>query len=325
MAYESGSATGPVDLLQKLAYFAQTNGWTIDNAGAQGNGYVLQIHRGSVYANYRAMVNEAYPSGVVFSGYSPVYGILCSPARGYSSSQPWYDQIGRLGSDPVNGTAGTPYPLGIGGMVGAIPYYFFYTSGNNLYMIVELESGYFNHLCVGELEKYFAFNGGQWFAGPYLGPCDASSLNSWKQKLNYYHIISSRGSRGSSEGIPAFYIYAENGSYQEWHGAEYSLVYPPRGRPSARRVASAHYGQLTALWGLSSVASREEIVFWPETVMIYRGDGRAAIAGTLKDLYTVKMTTLAPKQQITVGSDTYIVFPYRTRETTYSGMLIKIS
>lgn len=163
MAYQNGTATSPTDLLQKLATFLVANGWTQDQSAVDGAGWRLHAHKGAVYVNLRAAVNEGLVS--LFDDYYtyPWSGIAIYLGDGYSSGATWKNQSG----GPKNATnttrtqgSGTRLPQG------AISGYHFFadTTGDNIVVVIEKSAGVFTHFGWGtSLQKMGAWTGGPYF------------------------------------------------------------------------------------------------------------------------------------------------------------------
>ena len=162
MAYQPGTATSPADLLQKLAAFLVSNGWTQDQSAVDGAGWRLHAHKGSVYVNLRAAVNEGTVSQ--FDDYYGSWsGIALYVGDGYSSGSTWKMQSG----GPKNYSTPTrTLGAGMGLPQGAITGYHFFAdaTGDNIVVVVEKSAGVFTHLGWGtSLQKMGAWTGGPYF------------------------------------------------------------------------------------------------------------------------------------------------------------------
>src|SRR5579871_838079 len=167
MPYQSGSATGPVDLLQQLATWLNSVGWTQDRSATEGSGWTYSGHLGGNYVHLRATVNETGPwqSSVGSSN----YGLHMYMGTGFSSGNVWNAQT--TGAPIANGFSN---PIGVGVLLSAGPfsnYYFFSDStGDNIVVVVEKTPGLYVHLCWGtSLIKSGTFTGGPYFTGSASG------------------------------------------------------------------------------------------------------------------------------------------------------------
>lgn len=167
MPYQTGSATGPVDLLQQLATWLNSVGWTQDRNASEGSGWTYSGHRGGNYVHLRATVNETGPWQSSFG--SVDYGLHMYMGTGFSSGSVWNAQT--TGSPVASGGSN---PIGVGMKLSAGPfsnYYFFSDStGDNIVVVVEKTPGLYLHLCWGtSLLKSGTWTGGPYFCGSTSG------------------------------------------------------------------------------------------------------------------------------------------------------------
>lgn len=146
MAYATGTAANPTALLQALATFLTSNGWTSAAAGVDGSGYRAHLHRSGVYVNLRAAENEAiWTTNNTGTG----YGIGVYLGTGYSGAAAWNAQAG--GPAPVSENYGAGMILPAGPYVA---HHFHQDADGNVVVVVEHTGGIFAHLGFGlELSK----------------------------------------------------------------------------------------------------------------------------------------------------------------------------
>tara|TARA_R110002074_G_C12509722_1_gene663283 strand:+ start:765 stop:1631 length:867 start_codon:yes stop_codon:yes gene_type:complete len=105
MAYQTGTYSGPVDLLTLLRTFVLANGWTQNGWTADGTGNRLHIQKGSMYYNLRSGAGE----DDVFAGTSNAtttpYAIYLNGSTGYAGGSPWDRQPGSPESETGEGAA----------------------------------------------------------------------------------------------------------------------------------------------------------------------------------------------------------------------------
>ena len=92
MAYETGTATGATDLLDKLRLFAIAQGWTVNRWVSWTSGYELCLQKGSAYFNLRSCQNGSLL--VNGSTQSSKYGITLNGSDGYAGGSAWDRQPG---------------------------------------------------------------------------------------------------------------------------------------------------------------------------------------------------------------------------------------
>src|SRR5687768_10931312 len=89
MAYLTGSATGPSQLLDALRIFAVAHGWQELRWGPSGAGQQLSLQRADQFVHLRSAVNEP-----LRAGYAAVSGIFLVGADGFDAAQHWDNQPG---------------------------------------------------------------------------------------------------------------------------------------------------------------------------------------------------------------------------------------
>lgn len=164
-AYQTGTATGPTDLLQKLVTFLVAQGWTSDASASYGAGWRAHLHKGSQYVNLRAIVNEAANASTVWgsgSGASSTagYGLALYLGDGYSGAAAWNAQSG--GPKDSGGTN----PVGAGMFLdaGAIPAYFFFDDGaDHVTVVVDRGAGLYVHLGWGVSLTKRGYTSDHWY------------------------------------------------------------------------------------------------------------------------------------------------------------------
>lgn len=168
MAYQTGTANDPVDLLQKLAAFIASHGWSVDSSVADGAGWRLHAHRSGLYVNLRAFVSESYT--LMFANTyhgSPVFsGIELYCGDGYSSGLDWKSQSGgpkQISFPTMNTGVGAPLPSG------SISAYHFISNNNSdsIVVVIEKSAGVFTNFGWGiSLSKVGDYTGGAYFFAP---------------------------------------------------------------------------------------------------------------------------------------------------------------
>ena len=137
MAYQTGTSTGPADLLSKLITFALANGWT---STAVTGGSVINI--GSVRTAIRATATAIELRG-------------CLSANGGAN---WDAQ-------PNQSTITSQCNTG----AGPVPAYHFYADAESgvdrLHAVIEVAAGVYRHIVICGLIKMGAFTGGTYVCG----------------------------------------------------------------------------------------------------------------------------------------------------------------
>lgn len=304
--YETGSASGVVDLITKLEAFLASNGWTTDSFATEGSGKRLHAHLGSVYVNMRAYVAETPSTDILRPG--GVVGACTSLAMNIGTATGATDWFAQTGVPQTS----TPKYLtaGINGVTGAIPNYHFFAhnSGANILAVIEYASGYFQFLGFGTLSKYGAYTGGTYFFGSRSGVSD--QIATFRVPGVGFFSQYDPSSDVSVEHTPSFVsltVDAETG----WH---WSDSYP-LGRDATMRYIRDNQARFQTTVGIQPNSLNDLAVMMPTVVYVERNTARGSSStlspiGELPHVHRIVVTHLTPGQQITLGSDDYRVFPF---------------
>lgn len=152
MAYETGTSSGPADLLGKLIAFAVANGWTSTIATA---GSVLS--KGSMVCGVFSDATNIYLRG----GLSVSAGVA------------WNAQPNNPGGSVTCNVGAGPYPA-----------YHFYSDteagAERLYAAIEIASGVFRHILICRLVKI-----GTWTGGTYIAATFHNNSTPWVDNKDY--------------------------------------------------------------------------------------------------------------------------------------------
>lgn len=288
MAYATGSASGCAAVLQALATFAGTMGWTIDNNAAYSGGWWLAVHKGSCYLNF------VTPSAGT-DNYITAYG-----ATGFS-----------VGGGP-SGQANTSPSAQFTPQAGPYSAYHFFssTSGTYLHCLVEISSGIFAH-----------FHGGQLNAVGSAGPCIYVTTSRWYAYAPTYSGDAIPNGSISYYNLPPF----EGGSYQYNPGGVACTVdgtfrwFPFGQQPaSPARLQSMGVGPNVYPmpgWSASGITASPNrfngvAVLFPIPIFAERAIGNIwSLIGEAPDVREVNMTNNNAKDEITIGTDVWKLFP----------------
>ena len=161
MAYETGTATSPGDLLVKLFDFAGANGWTIDDDIASDTKTLKwgTIHKNNVYATFEFNTSL----------------IHLYPSRGFTSAAT------TPGANPNSafGNNGTSEVDGIhcAGMTGPLTAYYFFEDEVYLHVVVDIDGDHFRHFGFGESIKAGNWTGGEYYYGCMWLPTGSTSAD----------------------------------------------------------------------------------------------------------------------------------------------------
>lgn len=207
-AYQTGTATGPTDLLQKLVTFLVAQGWTSDSSVSYGAGWRAHLHKGAQYVNLRAIVGEAANLSTVWGSGSGVsstagYGIALYLGDGYSGAAAWNAQSG--GPKDSGGT--NPVGAGLFMGSGSVPAYYFFDDGlDNLTVVIHRGSGLYGHLGWGASLAKIGYTADHWYfhgSSPHAycvvnegtGPYPGTDLTAMAPMAHSYFTTGSTGNR----------------------------------------------------------------------------------------------------------------------------------
>jgi hypothetical protein len=169
MSYQTGTITSPTDLLQKLATWVTSVGWTVDSSVADGTGWRLHIHKGGVYVNFKSAISSSSASEQFDNyAYTPFSGVELYVGTGYNGANNWKTQPG---GPIVNGGS---YTLGVGSPMppgSSVAYHFFSDeTDDNFIIVMERTANIFTHFGWGTgVVKFGVWTGGPYFFGAFNG------------------------------------------------------------------------------------------------------------------------------------------------------------
>lgn len=210
MAYQTGTATDPVDLLDKLRVFALANGWTVHNFGARPAGatagQALQLSKGPVVGSFlslSAVGNMSDPGPKIGT-----YGHDAYSAGGGTENQP------NGGFKCYANACAGPYQA----------YHFFSDDGSTtppyLYVVAETSAGVFRHFGLGKLVGLGVLNSGV-FAYGSRWMHDVSSNYISDPDSPWHAVPFDSTSLGFNFALPGTSLRADSDSISpRWHSTE---------------------------------------------------------------------------------------------------------
>ncbi len=315
MAYETGTALGPNDLLDKLRLFAIAQGWTINRWLTVGSGRELCLSKGAAYFNMRSYQNET----VFTNGTSNTlrYGISINGSDGFASGAVWDRQAGY----PLrtSGTAGSDQRTSHMPFVtstGPFPsYYLMAPDSKTIYLEVEVTTGTFLRQGFGTLDLFNSATpgGGRFF---YSVGGDSSVTNSvgastWLgteiDNQNYaLEEVPFRGADYNATGpqISSF-VRAAFDSFDNWCSSQRTgttTVTPQSCQGGGVHDKILRDSSPNPLNGVG--------ILTPNIVSVNRGNEFLHPIGVVPGIRFMDMTNYLPGDEFTLGSDTWKVFPW---------------
>ena len=317
MAYELGTSSSVVDLLDKFRLFALSRGWSVNRWVVAGSGRELCIQKGSAFFNFRAWSNET----MLLNGNMATskYGITINGSDGYDAGSAWDRQPGY----PVRGnTSGgnqghVLFPLVT--TVGPFPaYHFFSPDTKTLYAEVEITTGTFLRFGCGSLDLFnpAASGGGRFCYSTGGSHVTATTINAWlgadaDQASYAMELFPFRGADYSSSNVGHSFgsmLRVAFGSFDNWAG-------------SGRTVALEGLGMACQGGGVHDKVLRELSqnpmngvgLLLPNIVSLNIGDELLSPVGVIPGIRHMDMSNYLPGDEFTLGTDTWKVFPWYSK------------
>lgn len=292
MAYSEVSVSSPDDVISKIATFATANGWTVDRNTLSGSNRTLTIRKGG-------------------SDYIHIYNTDATNVRvrasvGYSAAD--------APSAQPNVSAEKKITLGSG------PYTKLFLMGNDspaphIHAIIEMTGGVYRMISVGLLDKL-----GAWTGGTYVDGTEWSTSAS----LRYYWNNSTNSALFDCRNIAT-----------SWGSVRCDIPLDGRANAWAELKYNAAYRAVTGLFGglensvndssatgnigngylTTQFYNRNNPPFSGQpslgniVVDVYRVGGMFSTIGSYPNVRYLNIGRYSPGQEITVGSETWKVFP----------------
>lgn len=328
--YVTGSATSVADLMTKIKDFC-TNAtagypaYTLLSFGTEGTGHRLHISKSGAanyFFNFRSVVNE---SVLGTPGLSGIY--MNAGLDFYNSGSTWYNQLYSFTYDNSS-----KYVIsGINNITGEIvSYHFFYFKQTNnydvVYIVVESPSGSYQRLMFGIMDSASIHN--EWSGNAPNGLFYNGSVS--HNNVNYSLATSFFGSSdvGWQSGSPSGAVFAtfntEGIYYTGWASGDFSIPQNQMSEPTPQVFDMSMKMQSIFLCSPSTFSSMPPlhpvtICATANTTSTMNNSTPWYPIGTLPNVYMVNMFNISSGATITIGSDTYKVFPFRKKSDTWSG------
>lgn len=334
MAYQTGSATDPNDLLTKLVTFLTGAGvdWLQDMSQADGAGRRAHLHKGADYVNLKSTIGAVNPwaystSPAPAAGDAAIHIYL---GTGFNGGNNWNNQPG---GPILNGTAtntGMSMPLPTGSVTA---YHFFSdAAGDHIVVVVEKTTGIFTHLGWGRaLNKAGSYTGGAYFFGACNGFIFASDSTTAAGAQNGPTARGPFSFGDFSSSSATGYVRADVDAFTgKWLGCTTSTAQPSGGytgknMASEMRHVSAPPLDIPEVEGLQMQLTstlNSQTALLPIRLWAARDAGGYSLLGTAVNVYWSNATghflgsTLTPSpgyaagSEVAFGGDTYKLFPW---------------
>lgn len=288
MTYQVGSSTGETDLLAKIHTFAVTAGWTSN----KNTSTYINLSKGNLYQN------------IFIDGSGTFY---MKAAEGFDTGLAWNAQPTQSYLEQIS-----LY------LTGSYTKYHLFTNstGDYIHIVVEVDPGYFKHFGFGLLDKTSSYAGGEYSVSVYhentrtLDAAQSSVLFMGAGNAAYLGAV-----RGST--IRAVY----DGATSHWLALQ---VFPhssveQEGQGTDSPQANNNLSKLFEDWYKYGITTYNQLTpLAPIVLFAGRAANLSSPLGVVKDLRTLTIENFNPSQEVTIGSDTWIVFP-KTRKSSALG------
>ena len=314
MSYETGTAATMNDFMTKLSTFAVADSWTQDQYTAEAGSTdgKMSIHKAGVFVSFAW--NSSQSSSIA------VYQSLGFTGSGTNT----WNQLGDSGCGPSsNPSTSSTWNLNSANNrfirnIGTGPYtsYTFFSGASKDYIHVALEYSPFTyrHIGFGNLEKAWDWTGGEYCYGHPQSSGNPASQGALISSVG--EGSNNRADRHASihcEGLPgqpAAGKWATNASHSSLGGS----FIDRSGNPHSRVSGTCPGGAIGSVF--NNLPSNSGDGFLPMTpnaifyIDITPSPDNVYFLGWQPDVRSLNMKNFEPQAEITVGADTWVVFPH---------------
>lgn len=321
MTYETGSASSSSDLVNKLAAFCVTNGWTQNLLGNDGSGRRLHMNKGTTYINLRSFVAENLANVNNIANYFTSFsGVAIYGSDGFDNTKAWQFQPGYLAYGAVatnNSKVALLNQLNV-----AIPtYHFFsYPDNDDIFCVIEFQSGRYQMLGFGQIAKYnTSIPGGAWFSGstydanfnqpnsglPFGGASPGTYLSTTAAEMIPF--------RGASLGITSYinsssYVRINANGHNGWAASGGAGNPATANWPPVTMMGQGYYDQ-TVIGSTVSPYTWQTQLLPVVGYIVATANTNVKAFGEIKYLRRMDISNYTPSEEFALGSDTWKVFP----------------
>lgn len=328
MAYEAGSATDLPDLFDKIETFIAANGWTIDESRSVSEW--PRFHKNACYVGFRYDGTTPQANGRSMGVYQST-SFDPSPARPGSaasgdSGSGADDQAGTI-TDLIIDNSRCVYTIGDG----PFNYHFFEHDDGTIYyvhIVLEVRQGEYRHFGFGKVSKF-----GDWGAGASGGEYAYGCRNETgvaagdsnfffeggNNSVNVENIDSTASMR--MLGLPGQQA-SEWGVFFAYASASISTISKDRNNNQRSRCVSNARGgpQWRAKGWFKGYPGFTGIIPLTALTVFYLDvtNDRSYMLGEMPDVRMCNIAQFDPGEEVVIGSDTWVFFPF-TKKGTLGG------
>ncbi len=323
MTFETGTAVDLEDLLGKLDTFADTThgGWTGGYAtNPQTTDGWFELSKGNLSVSMKYPVGAQGPPehmslhhATAFVGVSTAPGAHTNDSgNGYNTGTTGHTNANLLTERCVRDIGNGPFPS----------YYFFAddTSPNDyIHVVVEVSTNEFRHFGFGKLLTVGDnWTGGEYVYGHYMDNNTAATPND----PNHQCFLDGLGT-SSAERLRAATIRIASGLPNQspaiWGVSlpqiSANLLNDTAGNARRQIHGTFRAGIEVNGWGSIAGSAASGFVSLSSIAAYYRdpNNARAYLLGHIPDVRTLNIRNFAAKQEVTIGTDTWFIFPWTIR------------
>lgn len=321
MAFETGIASSQEDLISKLSTFAQANGWTEENFTSSGGPGVpgeATLSRGDVFVTFRWDGDEGSPD-------SPD-NIAIYQSLGYSGGADPWNHPDDSGNGTADDTLSSERRISGIGQGPFTSYHFFEDDGAGdpyIHCVLEYAPGIYRHFGFGTIIKFGDWVGGEYAYGTVWNDGSVSSTLSSQHSILLDGIFSttsgSQNKNGATlhvEGLPgqpANSKWANVGNGSSVGGSGSWADVDRAGEDRVKVRGGSRGGSHLAAFGhvvespLNGAVPLIPLPLWYED--LDPSPERWYLLGYMRDVAHVQMQQFDPGEELTVGADTWVIFP----------------
>lgn len=323
MSFETGTPSNMNDLMTKLSTFAVANSWVQDQYTAESGATdgKLSLHHTNVFVHFAWNSSESPHIGMYQS-----LGFISAGTNIWQhtdDSGNGKDEAPNVGSGWNSQVDRNRFIKGIGS--GPYTSYAFHEGNATeeyIHIVLEYSPGIFRHFGFGEIEKTWDWTGGEY--------CYAHT-QAESNPANQPAILCSNGGTSTSdaERHPTLHIESAPGEpgTSKWgvfaNFSTLSSSFNDRaGNNQIKVVGGCPGGPIGQVF--NSLPSNSGDGFLPLTpnaiwyIDITPSPDNIYLLGFQPDVRSLNMKSLSPKAEITIGSDTWIVYPHARKQNTGS-------
>lgn len=327
MSYSSITPTNLDDIFVQLnTFLTGTPGWTCNKGTSGSTGYFsARKNSGASYdIGFAAQWDTATPANVgIYQWYNAAYA-TGTPAGGQTN-------------DSGNGAVGTLNNTNFGtnrhvALTNTPLQAWFFEDDHYFHVVVETAANTYAHFGAGQLNKFNNFTGGEYVYGQRFNT--SSSVAQLTRSSTF--LLDGRLDNGASpDNLTNAQLYAATVHVEgigEQTGSEKWMVCMGSGQASGslgtdrasnarRHILGGHRaGFFAANFGrFRATIGRAVVPMYPIIPIHWnRSTNNQTILGQMKDVRGINIYNFANEEEITVGSDTWVVFPQYIRSPTTS-------